>query len=231
MDEYDFSVLAALATFNRYNDMIIETGEINIRPLTIDIIIDTLELRMKKGKKATINKIKKSLKTLCEHGILTIKSKIDSEDLESRYEFSQVIEKEGSYKGYATIHYEDLFKILMNVEKDSDRLKALACYISVSQRFFGKTKLRNEGNFHWLTEYERSLNFETLENIGEKYGKNRRSVLSSLDILINLKVFKLAKVKLKSGNYKYIICRYEESEKMENYIEEKLKLKEYLNLL
>lgn len=124
MDEYDFSILAALATFNRYNDAIIEAGKIDIRPLTIDMIIDTLELRMKKGKKPTVNKVKQSLKTLCEHGILKVKSKIDSKNLEPRYELSQSIEKEGKYKGYATVYYEDLFKILMNVEKDSDRLKA-----------------------------------------------------------------------------------------------------------
>ena len=218
-NEWDYATLAAIATFNY--PFVIEdekVTEIKVQPFSADDIM--LRLRLdSKNKQRHITKIEASIDKLEKAGAIKISRKLD--DL---YFISQIISYEskdnnGETVGFANVLAQEFFNIC-EIQRTNDRIQAVALYVSINQRIFRENKKA------MTADYARYCNWETLENLGKKYGRSRTVVLKSLKHLQIVKAVSFAVVKIENknkeeSNLKYVMSRYDNNNQLNSYVSEK----------
>ena len=221
-NEWDYATLAAIATFNY--PFVIEdekVTEIKVQPFSADDIM--LRLRLdSKNKQRHITKIEASIDKLEKAGAIKISRKLD--DL---YFISQIIsykssaDNNGETVGFANVLAQEFFNIC-EIQRTNDRIQAVALYVSINQRIFRENKKA------MTADYARYCNWETLENLGKKYGRSRTVVLKSLKHLQIVKAISFSVVKMENknkeeSNLKYVMSRYDNNNQLNSYVAEKKK--------
>ena len=217
--EWDYATLATIATFNY--PFITEdekATEIKVQPFSADDIMSRLRLDSK-NKQRHITKIEASIDKLEKAGAIKISRKHN--DL---YFLSQVISYEskdnnGETVGFANVLAQEFFNIC-EIQRTNDRIQAVALYVSINQRIFRENKKA------MTADYARYCNWETLENLGKKYGRSRTVVLKSLKHLQIVKAISFAVVKMENknkeeSNLKYVMSRYDNNNQLNSYVSEK----------
>ena len=218
-NEWDYATLATIATFNY--PFITEdekVTEIKVQPFSADDIMSRLRLDSK-NKQRHITKIEASIDKLEKAGAIKISRKLD--DL---YFISQIISYEskdnnGETVGFANVLAQEFFNIC-EIQRTNDRIQAVALYVSINQRIFRENKKA------MTADYARYCNWETLENLGKKYGRSRTVVLKSLKHLQIVKAVSFAVVKMENknkeeSNLKYVMSRYDNNNQLNSYVSEK----------
>lgn len=221
-NEWDYATLAAIATFNY--PFVIEdekVTEIKVQPFSADDIMSRLRLDSK-NKQRHITKIEASIDKLEKAGAIKISRKLD--DL---YFISQIIsykssaDNNGETVGFANVLAQEFFNIC-EIQRTNDRIQAVALYVSINQRIFRENKKA------MTADYARYCNWETLENLGKKYGRSRTVVLKSLKHLQIVKAISFSVVKMENKNkeeskLKYVMSRYDNNNQLNSYVAEKKK--------
>lgn len=221
-NEWDYATLATIATFNYpFVTEDEKVTEIKVQPFSIDDIMSRLRLDSK-NKQRHMSKIEASIDKLEKAGVIKINRKHN--DL---YFISQIIsykssaDNSGETVGFANVLAQEFFNIC-EIQRTNDRIQAIALYVSINQRIFRENKKT------MTADYARYCNWETLENLGKKYGRSRTVILKSLKHLQIVKAVSFAIVKMENknkeeSNLKYVMSRYDNNNQLNSYVAEKKK--------
>ena len=223
-DHFDYAIMSAVATFNYpfVTDSEDEkVTEIKVQPFTITDIASRLKLSNIKNVKVNNEKIEQSLKKLMKAKVLKVVEVLRSEDKENTFILKQNVDTEGQFTGFASIIVDEFFNITLKIKKDSDRIKALACYVSIVQRIFKTAKRTKQANFNWENTLTYFVNWESQENIGNKYGMSRKAVAKSIELLCDVEAIALRVIKQKNGGkeVKNIYSKFSDADHLDDYVE------------
>lgn len=230
-NHFDYAVMATLATFNYpfvTNDKTIE--EIKIQPFSVVDIANRLRLNHTRNVKVNANKIKESIVKLAKENVIKIEEVIKSDGRENTFITKQVIDVKGQFTGFASINADEYFNIVLKIEKDAEKIKALACYVSIIQRIFKKAKdeLAKQAKFN-ISSLNYYINWESQETIGNKYGMGRKAVAKSIELLVSVEAIAIKEVrqKGKAKEIKNVYSKFADKEKLDMYVQEQLENGEY----
>ena len=237
-NEFDYAVMATLATFNYpfVSDDNGKTTEIKIKPFKVSDIYNALSFsNANRNRKFIHSKIEKSIVKLAKANVIKIDDVVKSDGRENTFIAKQIVDAKGQFTGFATITADEYFNIVLKINKDGEKIKALACYVSIIQRIFKKAKdeLAKQAKFN-ISSLNYYVNWETQESIGDKYGMGRKAVAKSIDLLVSVDAIASKKVKLKGKSNKeekLIFSKYSDSEKLYMYVSEQIEKGEYTKVV
>lgn len=217
--EWDYAVMATLATYNYpfvTDDE--KVTEIKVQPFSINDVMSRLRLDSK-NKQRHMSKIEASIDKLEKAGVIKINRKHNDLFFVSQVVSYESKDNNGETVGFANVLAQEFFNIC-EIQRTNDRIQAIALYVSINQRIFRENKKA------MTADYARYCNWETLENLGKKYGRSRTVVLKSLKHLQIVKAVSFAVVKMENknneeSNLKYVISRYDNNNELNSYINEK----------
>ncbi|HCS93117.1 MAG TPA: hypothetical protein DIW15_00205 [Bavariicoccus seileri] len=228
--EFDYAVAAMIATYNLPFSTDEVVDEIETFTFTVNEIFTRLRLDYD-NKTYYTKKIRTSIKKLHDANVINISNydQIDFNDNSNEnnnneiFYLSQVVDEAGEYAGFASLVCKELMNAL-EIPKISDRIQAIAFYVSVNQRIF-RAKAEDT-----KADISRFINWECIATIANKYGRSRTIGLKSLQQLQKVKALSFAIVKLngalkdaEKSSTKYVISRYEYNNSLNAYVNEKLK--------
>ena len=234
--EWDFATLATIATFNY--PFITEdekVTEIKVKPFKVADVYNALNIsNASRNKKATYTKIENAIVKLAKADIITIDDVVKSDGRENTFITKQVIDVKGQFTGFASINADEYFNIVLKIKKDAEKVKALACYVSIIQRIFktAKDELAKQAKFN-ISSLNYYINWESQESIGNKYGMSRKAVSKSIELLVEVEAISIKAIKQKNAGkeVKYIYTKYSDSEKLDLYVSEQIEKGEYTKVV
>lgn len=227
-DEWDYTVLAGLASFNLpfVSDKENKASKIETGYITVDMLAQKLVVEDKNNRNKT--RIVKSLKKLNKAGVTSIvdTKKVNNTDY---FKLAQNIDKEGQNQGFHSMIVSEFEKICFEIEKVGDKTKAFGCYMFICHRVFKPSKIKNQANFNWVNQLQAYICWDTQDNIGKAYNKKRESVSKTIKQLVDTKVIVVKKIRRKGEDkeVKSIYSKYSDKEKMEDYIKLQIENGEY----
>ncbi|QIW56491.1 hypothetical protein GU335_07820 [Pseudolactococcus raffinolactis] len=234
-NHFDYAVMATLATFN-YPFVTDDktTEEIKIQPFSVVDIANRLRLNHTRNVKINANKIKESIVKLAKANVIKIDDVVKSDGRENTFIAKQIVDVKGQYTGFATITADEYFNIVLKIEKDAEKIKALACYVSIIQRIFktAKDELAKQAKFN-ISSLNYYINWESQESIGNKYGMSRKAVSKSIELLVEVEAIAIKAIKQKNAGkeVKYIYTKHSDSEKLDLYVSEQIEKGEYTKVV
>ena len=234
MNEWDYATLVAIACNNlpfvSYADS--KTTEIETSYVSVETLLDTLKIE-NDNRKRNKDKINESLKKLAKASVVKV---VDVKEIAKRkyFKFSQEVSKTGANQGFSSITAEEFEKIAFEIEKVTDKVKALACYVSIAHRIFRATKTEKDANFNWSSNLSNFICWDTLETIGNNYNMSRKAVSKSIELLVEVEAIASKKVKLKGKSNKeekLIFSKYSDAEKLDLYVNEQIEKGEYTKVV
>lgn len=237
-NEFDFSIMATLATFNYpfVSDDNGKTTEIKIKPFKVSDIYNALSFsNANRNRKFIHSKIEKSIIKLAKADIIQIDEVLKSDGRENTFIAKQIVDAKGQFTGFASINADEYFNVVLRINKDGEKIKALACYVSIIQRIFktAKDELAKQAKFN-ISSLNYYINWESQETIGNKYGMGRKAVAKSIDLLVEVEAIASKKVKLKGKSNKeekLIFSKYSDAEKLDLYVQEQIEKGEYTKVV
>lgn len=234
MNEWDYATLVAIACNNLpfVSNAESKTTEIETSYVSVETLIDTLKIE-NDNRNRNRDKINESLKKLAKASVVKV---IDVKEIAKRkyFKFSQEVSKTGANQGFSSITAEEFEKIAFGIEKVTDKVKALACYVSIAHRIFRATKTEKDANFNWSSNLSNYICWDTLETIGNNYNMSRKAVAKSIDLLVEVEAIASKKVKLRGKSNKeekLIFSKYSDSEKLDLYVNEQIEKGEYTKVV
>lgn len=230
-NHFDYAVMATLATFN-YPFVTDDktTEEIKLQPFSVADIANRMRLSQKRNVKVNADKIKKSIIKLAKANVIKIDDVVKSDGRENTFIAKQIVDAKGQYTGFATITADEYFNIVLKIEKDAEKIKALACYVSIIQRIFKKAKdeLAKQAKFN-ISSLNYYINWESQETIGNKYGMSRKAVSKSIELLVSVEAIAIKEVrqKGKAKEIKNVYSKFADKDKLDMYVSEQLENGEY----
>lgn len=235
--EWDYATLATIATFNYpfISDENEKTTEIKIKPFKVADIYNALNMsNASRNKKATYTKIENAIVRLAKANVIKIDDVVKSDGRENTFIVKQVVDVKGQYTGFASVTADEYFNIVLKIEKDAEKIKALACYVSIIQRIFkqAKDELAKQAKFN-ISSLNYYVNWESQENIGSKYGMGRKAVSKSIELLVEVEAIAIKAIKQKGAGkeVKYIYTKHSDSEKLDLYVQEQIEKGEYTKVV
>lgn len=234
MNEWDYATLVAIACNNLpfVSDADSKTTEIETSYVAVETLIDTLKIE-NDNRKRNRDKINESLKKLAKASVVKV---VDVKEIAKRkyFKFSQEVSKTGANQGFSSITAEEFEKIAFGIEKVTDKVKALACYVSIAHRIFRATKTEKDANFNWSSNLSNFICWDTLETIGNNYNMSRKAVSKSIELLVEVEAIAIKKVKLRGKSNKeekLIFSKYSDAEKLDLYVQEQISNGEYTKVV
>ncbi|ATC60435.1 hypothetical protein [Pseudolactococcus raffinolactis] len=234
MNEWDYATLVAIACNNLpfVSDADSKTTEIETSYVAVETLIDTLKIE-NDNRKRNRDKINESLKKLAKASVVKV---VDVKEIAKRkyFKFSQEVSKTGANQGFSSITAEEFEKIAFGIEKVTDKVKALACYVSIAHRIFRATKTEKDANFNWSSNLSNFICWDTLETIGNNYNMSRKAVSKSIELLVEVEAIAIKKVKLRGKSNKeekLIFSKYSDAEKLDSYVSEQIEKGEYTKVV
>ena len=234
MNEWDYATLVAIACNNLpfVSNAESKTTEIETSYVSVETLLDTLKIE-NDNRKRNRDKINESLKKLAKANVVKV---VDVKEIAKRkyFKFSQEVSKTGANQGFSSITAEEFEKIVFGIEKATDKVKALACYVSIAHRIFRATKTEKDANFNWSSNLSNFICWDTLETIGNNYNMSRKAVAKSIDLLVEVEAIASKKVKLKGKSNKeekLIFSKYSDAEKLDLYVQEQIEKGEYTKVM
>lgn len=234
-NHFDYAVMATLATFN-YPFVTSDktTEEIKLQPFSVADIANRMRLSQKRNVKVNADKIKESIVKLAKANVIKIEEVIKSDGRENTFIAKQIVDAKGQYTGFASINADEYFNIVLKIEKDAEKVKALACYVSIIQRIFKKAKdeLAKQAKFN-ISSLNYYINWESQETIGNKYGMSRKAVSKSIELLVEVEAISIKAIKQKGAGkeVKYIYTKYSDADKLDLYVSEQIEKGEYTKVV
>ncbi len=232
-NEFDFSIMATLATFNYpfVSDDNGKTTEIKIKPFKVSDIYNALSFsNANRNRKFIHSKIEKSIIKLAKANVIKIDDVVKSDGRENTFIVKQVVDVKGQYTGFASINADEYFNVVLKINKDGEKIKALACYVSIIQRIFktAKDELAKQAKFN-ISSLNYYINWESQESIGSKYGMGRKAVSKSIELLAEVEAIAIKEVRLKgkAKEIKNVYSKFADRDKLDMYVSEKLENGEY----
>ena len=232
-NEFDFSMMATLATFNYpfVSDDNGKTTEIKIKPFKVSDIYNALSFsNANRNRKFIHSKIEKSIIKLAKANVIKIDDVVKSDGRENTFIVKQVVDVKGQYTGFASINADEYFNVVLKINKDGEKIKALACYVSIIQRIFktAKDELAKQAKFN-ISSLNYYINWESQETIGNKYGMGRKAVAKSIELLAEVEAIAIKEVrqKGKAKEIKNVYSKFADRDKLDMYVSEKLENGEY----
>lgn len=232
-NEFDFSIMATLATFNYpfVSDDNGKTTEIKIKPFKVSDIYNALSFsNSNRNRKFIHSKIEKSIIKLAKANVIKIEEVVKSDGRENTFIVKQVVDVKGQYTGFASINADEYFNVVLRINKDGEKIKALACYVSIIQRIFKKAKdeLAKQVKFN-VSSLNYYVNWESQENIGSKYGMGRKAVAKSIELLAEVEAIAIKEIrqKGKAKEIKNVYSKFADRDKLDMYVLEQLENGEY----
>ena len=220
--------MATLATFNYpfVSDDNGKTTEIKIKPFKVSDIYNALSFsNANRNRKFIHSKIEKSIIKLAKADIIQIDDAVKSDGRENTFIAKQIVDAKGQFTGFASINADEYFNIVLKIEKDGEKIKALGCYVSIIQRIFKKAKdeLAKQAKFN-ISSLNYYINWESQETIGNKYGMGRKAVAKSIDLLVSVEAIAIKEVrqKGKSKEIKNVYTKFADKDKLDMYVSEQL---------
>ena len=225
--------MATLATFNYpfVSDDNGKTTEIKIKPFKVSDIYNALSFsNANRNRKFIHSKIEKSIIKLAKANVIKIDEVVKSDGRENTFITRQIVDVKGQFTGFASINADEYFNIVLKINKDGEKIKALACYVSIIQRIFktAKDELAKQAKFN-ISSLNYYVNWESQENIGNKYGMGRKAVAKSIEMLVEVEAIAIKKVrqKGKAKEIKNVYSKFADKEKLDMYVSEQLENGEY----
>ena len=219
-NEFDFSIMATLATFNYpfVSDDNGKTTEIKIKPFKVSDIYNALSFsNANRNRKFIHSKIEKSIIKLAKANVIKIDDVVKSDGRENTFIAKQIVDVKGQYTGFASINADEYFNIVLKINKDGEKIKALACYVSIIQRIFktAKDELAKQAKFN-ISSLNYYINWESQENIGSKYGMGRKAVAKSIELLVEVEAIAIKEVrqKGKAKEIKNVYSKFADRDKL-----------------
>lgn len=234
-DHFDYAVMATLATFN-YPFVTDDktTEEIKIQPFSVVDIANRLRLNQTRNVKINANKIKEAIVKLAKANVIKIDDVVKSDGRENTFIAKQIVDVKGQYTGFASVTADEYFNIVLKITKDGEKIKALACYVSIIQRIFkqAKDELAKQAKFN-ISSLNYYINWESQETIGNKYGMSRKAVSKSIELLVEVEAIAIKAIKQKNAGkeVKYIYTKYSDAEKLDLYVQEQIEKGEYTKVV
>lgn len=234
--EWDFATLATIATFNYpFVTEDEKVTEIKVKPFKVADVYNALNIsNASRNKKATYTKIENAIVKLAKADIITIDEVVKSDGRENTFITKQVIDVKGQYTGFASINADEYFNVVLKIEKDAEKVKALACYVSIIQRIFkqAKDELAKQAKFN-ISSLNYYINWESQETIGNKYGMSRKAVSKSIELLVEVEAISIKAIKQKGAGkeVKYIYTKYSDADKLDLYVSEQIEKGEYTKVV
>lgn len=234
-NHFDYAVMATLATFNYpfvTNDK--TTEEIKLQPFSVADIANRMRLSQKRNVKVNADKIKESIVKLAKANVIKIDDVVKSDGRENTFITKQVIDVKGQFTGFASINADEYFNIVLKIKKDAEKVKALACYVSIIQRIFkqAKDELAKQAKYN-ISSLNYYINWESQESIGNKYGMSRKAVSKSIELLVEVEAITIKAIKQKGAGkeVKYIYTKYSDADKLDMYVQEQISNGEYTKVV
>ncbi|MCJ1989042.1 hypothetical protein [Pseudolactococcus carnosus] len=228
-DEWDYTTLAAIASFNLpfVSDKEIKATTIETSYITLDMIMQKLVI-IDDTNNRNKARIKKSLKKLGDAGVISIVA-TKKANKNSYFKLSQNIAQDGQNQGFHSIVVSEFENICFNIEKVTDKTKALACYMFVCHRVFRASKQTKQANFNWVNQLQNYICWDAQENIGKAYNKKRESVSKTIQQLVDAKAIATRTIRRKSETkeVKNIYSKFSDSENLDDYIKLQIENGEY----
>ncbi|PCS09035.1 hypothetical protein RU88_GL001865 [Lactococcus raffinolactis] len=231
MNEWDYATLVAIA-FNNLpfvSNAESKTTEIETSYVSTETLLDTLKIE-NDNRNRNRDKINESLKKLAKASVVKV---VDVKEIAKRkyFKFSQEVSTKGANQGFSSITAEEFEKIVFGIEKATDKVKALACYVSIAHRVFRATKTEKDANFNWSSNLSNYICWDTLETIGKNYNTGRKAVAKTVEMLIEVEAIASKKVKLKGKSNKeekLIFAKFSDKDELYAYVAEQIASGEYL---
>ena len=230
MNEWDYATLVAIACNNLpfVSNAESKTTEIETSYVSVETLLDTLKIE-NDNRKRNRDKINESLKKLAKSDVVKV---IDVKEISKRkyFKFSQQISLKGANQGFSSITAEEFEKIVFGIEKATDKVKALACYVSIAHRVFRATKTEKDANFNWSSNLSNYICWDTLETIGNNYNTGRKAVGKTVEMLIEVEAIAVKTVRRKDKNkeQKLIFAKFSDKDELYAYVAEQIASGEYL---
>ena len=183
-----------------------------------------------RNRKFIHSKIEKSIIKLAKANVIKIEEVVKSDGRENTFIVKQVVDVKGQYTGFASINADEYFNVVLRINKDGEKIKALACYVSIIQRIFKKAKdeLAKQVKFN-VSSLNYYVNWESQENIGSKYGMGRKAVAKSIELLAEVEAIAIKEIrqKGKAKEIKNVYSKFADRDKLDMYVLEQLENGEY----
>jgi biotin operon repressor len=183
-----------------------------------------------RNRKFIHSKIEKSIIKLAKANVIKIDDVVKSDGRENTFIAKQIVDVKGQFTGFASINADEYFNIVLKINKDGEKIKALACYVSIIQRIFktAKDELAKQAKFN-ISSLNYYINWESQENIGSKYGMGRKAVAKSIELLVEVEAIAIKEVrqKGKAKEIKNVYSKFADRDKLDMYVSEKLENGEY----
>ena len=230
MNEWDYATLVAIACNNLpfVSNAESKTTEIETSYVSTETLLDTLKIE-NDNRKRNRDKINESLKKLAKASVVKV---VDVKEIAKRkyFKFSQEVSKTGANQGFSSITAEEFEKIVFGIEKATDKVKTLACYVSIAHRVFRATKTEKDANFNWSSNLSNYICWDTLETIGKNYNTGRKAVAKTVEMLIEVEAIAVKTVRRKDKNkeQKLIFAKFSDKDELYAYVAEQIASGEYL---
>lgn len=230
MNEWDYATLVAIACNNLpFVSDDAKTTEIETGYVSVETLLDTLKIE-NDNRKRNRDKINESLKKLAKSDVVKV---IDIKEISRRkyFKFSQQISLKGANQGFSSITAEEFEKIVFGIEKATDKVKALACYVSIAHRVFRATKMSTEkqASLNWVSTLSNFVCWDTQEQIGKNYNTGRKAVAKTIEMLISVEAIAVKTVRRKDKNkeQKLIFAKFSDKDELYAYVAEQIAGGEY----
>lgn len=226
---FDVAVHLAISTFNVITE---DDKPLMTAPISVSMIVQRLNLSEDRTNasrnKDNFSKVKNSIDVLEEAGTIKVRrftlgteqsddsalfiveQPMTKRDMFNKYN-KKIGEKE--VKSFNTIDYITFYNLL-TVEKDSERINLMACYMAVANQIYRPEKISDEASFNWVNVYKRAVCWMAQDKIGELYAvKSRQTVSKHIQKLIDMELLASYKVVYKShrsGQFNYYLSKYSE---------------------
>lgn len=202
-----FAVAANSCGYSTYNN-------VTTNIISAETLFSSLNLSVDKNKTRNINYIKNSLLGLDVNQVITIDF-IDG-DINGRMIIKQNIEADG----YTKLGVNDFIKISSSNRPNSEKVDMFALYVSINKTIYLGEKAK----------YINYVCYESLDNLGARYGRKRWAVSKTLDMLNEDNVIKSYKVSIMDGKWdSYIMSRYDHNYMLLNYAVQENKIRHFVD--
>lgn len=229
----DVAVHLAISTFNSIKGD--ETKSLVTHPISLNMIIDRLNVNASKSHLARAREnIAQSLKNLEEAKIIHIQYLTDKNksDPSSLFKVTQalVINSNGvGERRFSTVTHE-VFEKMMLVEKDDERFKLMAVYMSIAYRIFPYKELKaresSQSTQSMISAFEKVVFFQKIETIGDYIKvKSHATIAKFINKLSDMELiayYKVAAEGYQKNQWKFNISKFEDRKILKNYLIYKL---------
>ena len=212
LNSWSLATLIAISSFNRFSN----AGEnFSTKAISKNSIFTELRLTNDKNHRNK-NRLNDAFNSLIAKEVISVEYITENKnDFDRLMVITQLFDDTSTF---TAIDYYNYDLILLAVANDAERINLLAAYASVSNRIY-HYDARDAASK--INEAKKSVCYETLEEVGKKYGVSRTTASRHVKALVDINILALIEIQLsKSKNCEitYYLSRFKEVHAMKQFI-------------